>query len=1105
MSQDYELIELKNDDTTEIRYVYHISDIHIRNTQRHEEYNEIFEKLYKMIKSECQNQEKYSIIVLTGDIFHTKTEIIPEAYNMATLLFKNLSKILPVILIPGNHDCIISKPNRMDSLTPIIMNGKDLNEVYYIKKTGLYRYHNIIFGLTDMYTNTLTSETITTSMLRRIKQQKKYKIALFHGQISGSKTDLNYEIINKKFRIKDFEGYDFGFLGDIHKHQYMNKKKTIAYAGSLIQQSHGETLNNHGILKWDLESGESNLLEIPNSYGYCKINVIKGKIIDKIIPKTPRIKFILEDTTQLQFQELKEEIEKKYGRCEIMSEYKLSLPSSSKNNKDLLIIETDHNKFIKHFIENKIADEKMCDKIYELHQKIYNKIIKDNKSNTNIEGDHWKLIELKFSNMFSYGEDNIINFTKYNKYQIIGIVAPNHHGKSSILDIILYCLFETSSRGNARNIMNKKKKEMTCSLLFNIGDDSYLIERSAQRGRTDARMHLLVNFVQIKNDGKQESLNDADKRITNNKIIELIGTYNDYLTSYICTQDKNGNFINKTNLKKKEYLYEILKLNIFEDCYKNAKNKLKKINANTKSYQKEIDHIPIKDITIQMEQQNNKILIFKKEKKKIQNLLELINLSLTKEPKLITFYELLEYDIKSEKDIDQTINILKKEMKNINIIEIYEQLNKHTKLLNTMKKEDIYDKLINEYNNNIQSLYDNILYVSLINEKNNELKEINKILNKLNEDLKSTNKIDQNELTEKINKILNKLYEFDNIKIKNELVDDINKKNATILKLVESRIMLQMTQEQVSNIKLQIQNIKINIQFLIVEKLENESKIKKLKDSIKNCKNIINNNQKYIKHINLLNEYKFLLIEYFIKNEIHIKNIKTKNNLDMELNNISHALEINEIKMTQLRKLQEDHGRLNTQLNDVKENKELYESYCQIINTNGIPYEILKTLLPQIETNINQILHNMVDFNVEFMYNNEEKQTKKNKVKTINAIDINIYYPKQKSYEIGLTSGFEKFIIGLAIRMTLCNISKSAKPNFFIIDEGWSCLDTDNLSNIDNIILYIKNQFEHVIIISHLEELKSQSDYIININRKNIGQPSEYSQVNNFNGIINDK
>jgi DNA repair exonuclease SbcCD ATPase subunit len=158
------------------------------------------------------------------------------------------------------------------------------------------------------------------------------------------------------------------------------------------------------------------------------------------------------------------------------------------------------------------------------------------------------------------------------------------------------------------------------------------------------------------------------------------------------------------------------------------------------------------------------------------------------------------------------------------------------------------------------------------------------------------------------------------------------------------------------------------------------------------------------------------------------------------------------------------------------------------MNYNGLPYEMIKNYLPLIEEDVNQILHSLVNFNIEFIFYDESKlneQKSKQLKSNIGSIDIYICYHGMKPYNINLTSGFEKFIIGLAIRMSLGQISLNAKPNFLIIDEGWSCLDTDNRNNVGAIMNYIKTHYEHVIIISHLDELKNQSDYIINIDKKN--------------------
>jgi DNA repair exonuclease SbcCD ATPase subunit len=1170
----YKLTNLVNDESTEIRYVYHLSDIHIRNIERWEEYAQVFDRTYEKIKSECKNKEKQSLIILTGDIMHNKTEISPNAYKIAYQLFNSLSNILPVILIAGNHDCIVSNQDRLDALTPIMDSGIGLEDIYYLKKTGFYQYHNIIFGLTDMFTDSpLLSENIKSSMYKKIKQKNKYKIALYHGPIRGSKTDAGYKMKSERFRSKDFRGYDYGFFGDIHKFQYMNDQKTMAYAGSLIQQSHGETLNNHGILKWDLLTGKSNLFEIPNDYGYCTINVLNGKIIDKIIPKNPRIRLILDNTTQIQFQQIKDEIEEKYGVCTIVKEDKSTMTNSRFTNSNPVLVGPNHNKFIKSYLDKQIPDDITRKKIYKLHKQIYDKIINNTNIDYNVGGQHWKFIELKFSNMFSYKGDNVVNLAQYNYNQIIGIVAPNHYGKSSILDIILYCLFEKSSRGIARSIMNQNERTMSCSLLFSIGENKYLIERKAIRGKNDIRMDLAVKFTKINKNGKQKNLNGISKPKTNKNIIELIGTCEDYLTSYICTQDQenHGNFMKKTNQKKKEYLYEILKLNIFDECYKYANDKLKTLNVNIKSQHREIDRLQIKYTKRHIKELNNEYIALVKEKQHTNSFMELIETSLViiKKPDLVKYHDLSIYDLESEEDIINTINDLKTKIKNTDSEKILKQISTYKKSISDLKKEQPCDELVSKYNEEIQELYDKIINIpinkkdmnsdTLIKNKNDlksKIINIDESITQLTDKKESINCIANKKISQKQRDILT-----EQLKMKNEFAKHINKtikyidlcndKNVdSVLNLqnrwlnkfndwktetksllmnetynlaeMNNQINLLNTQKETLSEKLsvicdkienldlyqkhintnekiqtEIQKIKTNIKKLEHTKLENKTKIKNLKESIKEYNDLLNDSKNYKTHIDLLENFKMTYMDYLMKKDKYDKTVDQKNELTINLNNIEYRINNNKLKLSYQTNTLTEYERLNAELNDMENNKDIYNMYCQMINNNGVPYEILKTILPQLEAKVNQTLHNMVNFDIEFIFYNERKTTKVTK-SAIYAIDIHIHYHNKKSYDANLTSGFEKFIIGLAIRMVLCNISKCAKPNFFIIDEGWSCLDTENLSNIDNIMTYIKNQFEHVIIISHLGELKNQSDYIININKRNIGRKDEHSFVNNL-------
>jgi DNA repair exonuclease SbcCD nuclease subunit len=267
-----------------------------------------------------ENKE-HTLIVLTGDIMHSKTELSPESIDMAQDFFINLSNIAPVIMIAGNHDCNLANRNRMDALTPLIKRIHGAQNLHYLKDSGLYQYHNIIFGVTSLLDNILTTaDNINKNDWKNIKQQNKYKIALYHGSLKGSTTDTGFMPKNTDLTVKKFDGYDYVMLGDVHKYQYMNKEETIAYPGSLIQQNHGETLRGHGILKWNLPKKTTKFIEITNDYGYCTINIKNGKIIKSDdpkkneIPQKAQIKFIMEDTNEAEYKKICGSItEKKNG------------------------------------------------------------------------------------------------------------------------------------------------------------------------------------------------------------------------------------------------------------------------------------------------------------------------------------------------------------------------------------------------------------------------------------------------------------------------------------------------------------------------------------------------------------------------------------------------------------------------------------------------------------------------------------------------------------------------------------------------------------------------------------------------------------------------
>ena len=253
-----EIIKKKFEYKSEIKNIIHISDIHIPLFKRNDEYLEVFETLYskiKSIKNDLKIKENRNIpiiMVITGDVLHSKSDLSPECIYNTRNFIKNLLKLLPVVIIPGNHDVNMNNNNRLDSITPILDDLSNNEQLYYFVHTGIYTLNNVVFSHASIYDyNIIPAEEIET-------KDNQVKIALFHGRINGVETNNGFTLsgevsknTNKTITVSAFSNYDLVLLGDIHNHQFI--KKHIAYAGSLIQQNISEDLTKHGLILWDVD------------------------------------------------------------------------------------------------------------------------------------------------------------------------------------------------------------------------------------------------------------------------------------------------------------------------------------------------------------------------------------------------------------------------------------------------------------------------------------------------------------------------------------------------------------------------------------------------------------------------------------------------------------------------------------------------------------------------------------------------------------------------------------------------------------------------------------------------------------------------------------
>lgn len=214
--------------------------------------------------------------------------------------------------------------------------------------------------------------------------------------------------------------------------KYRIKKTTpeLVWAGSLLQQRHGEDLKK-GILKWHVPSRKWEFIYIPNDYSYITLNVKDGEMPDlSQITKRARIRIKHENTVGSRITEIITNIRKLYPHVEEISDVKISSIISGEltsiNKIDIGDVRDVNfqNEMIRDFLIRRYnIDGDTMNKVYELNKNI-NIRIPPREIARNVV---WKPDIFSFSNMFSYGANNKVDFSKLKG--IIGLFAPNASGK----------------------------------------------------------------------------------------------------------------------------------------------------------------------------------------------------------------------------------------------------------------------------------------------------------------------------------------------------------------------------------------------------------------------------------------------------------------------------------------------------------------------------------------------------------------------------------------------------------------------------------------------------------------------------------------------------
>ena len=1031
--------------------IYHLADLHIRNLKRHTEYREVFQKFLNNVdKDDIDN----AIIYLAGDIAHAKTEMSPELIREISWFLTECANRKHTFLITGNHDCNLNNNYRLDVLTPIVENLQN-DRIHYLRDTGVYPFHNItfvVYSILDKQENWPKGELV----------EGENTICLFHGPVNDSTTDIGYTVSSNSFTTEMFDGFDMVMLGDIHKRQTLGRS-TIAYAGSMIQQNHGESLDKHGYLLWDVDSRTFEEIDIPNDYGFYTLDVDNG-IVPSVtnMPKKPRLRVRVSNTEPSQIKRALTEIKKKYKVQEFTVTRMDTLSKRKTGNfDDRLAIGNVRdvefqNELIKDYLQRQyLADDDTIDKIKQINRDINTKLIEEDMT-PNVQ---WVPHQFEFSNMFSYGENNKIRFDSING--IVGIFAPNASGKSSLFDALSFCIFDKTSRTYvAKNVLNNRKSNFYCKLHFKIEGVDYFIERRAKLINKGRNLKVDVSFWKEDESGIH-SLNGEQRRDTNSIIQQYLGTYEDFVLTTLSLQGNNSLFIDKSQSERKEILAQFMGVDIFDKLYSHAYNENRDNASLIRKFKRDDFTQQLADIQVDLKA------------KEAEYKLEEVSLTTAKNSvdkhnqKLISLNEKI-VKVKSDNySLEELEN--KKSTSETSLTELISQRDKTQSKIGEFEETQIQleEKIDSFDEDDIDEGY------NLFNEYTSDLKDLNNELDKL--------KIREDSLLERMKHLESHKYNEDcDICMENSesIIDakvgvtadlsvcSVNKKEMlkqkdVLLLAIDSRKRYSDLLKEFNKLKADETKVSRDINTLINKLSTFETKEIKLNGELLQATQLIGDyleNEKQIK------------INKALRNEI----VDVRHSLGKSKQIVSNSETDILILNGSVSSLKNQKKTIEDRIEEVSQLEEqfgLYEYYLNALGKDGVSYELISKALPMIEGEVNNILGQIVEFGLQLEMDG----------KNINA---NIVYDDQK-WSLEMCSGMERFISGLAIRIALINVCNLPRPNFLVIDEGFGTLDNENLTSLYMLFAYLKTQFEFVMIISHIDSMRDVVDTLMEIKKVN--------------------
>jgi len=800
-----------------------------------------------------------------------------------------------------------------------------------------------------------------------------------------------------------------------------------------------ERVHSKSELKWDLFNPQP-------EFNYTKM----AKNLDISTLDNPYVQIIWEDTsenfTQERIKSVKQYFMKKYASTNINVITKVKTSDDVQQTIDVTVNIMDKNylkELIKNFLETKNL-EKHYEQVLNIDLAVENRMLINEVEITPFK--RWYIKKIEFSNFLSYGENQVIDFTKCDGITVVESDPPNFGGKTVLtVDLLLFLFFNTTSKTQkAEEIFNRftDKNKVVVRGEIVIDGEEYLIARQIERKKAKSgewNIKTELEFFKKLSDGQLLNFTGEQRRETEEFIKTSIGNIDDFLMTILTTASNLEDLLEAKPTARGQVLSRFLGLEFLKKKEETGKEIYSEFSKgmlsnvyNTESLKQSIEDSKegIVVLNNQIDDANTKVSDVDSRLQKGQDYKD--NLLKSKFSDIDQdLVRLNPINLQSEiSNLENSKTTVQQQIDDVKIVEpksfyhedVHDEIKDSIKMVNgelilAQNKVEEIEELIKKYGDGIQCEHCGIklMEAKLTKKKIDELGDWEKKVDKFSKQWKD---LDSKEKSyTQLKKDFDEYERNKLIKEKYEITLE-----STILKLTQAQQKLVRYQEVQDKIKknneIDAQLVKANLRIdeLISEKRGYEKTLTTNQLQIKNLESQIENN----------NDLIFRIAEEF-------------------------------------------------------EREKIYKIYLEVFGKNGISKLIMKTMMPLINQELQRLLMDSCYFNLEIRIND------KNEVEFI-MIDNSTGIEKLMTSG----SGYERTIAAMALRAVLSKVCSLPKPNIIVWDEVFGKISNENLEMVGEFFSKMREYFEKIFVITHNPLVNNWANNVVRITKTdNISRVSQ--------------